>query len=360
VSSVPHYGGKTNMGLYKRAHIRGMVHALTQHGVVQWPTKLAMDEAADEIADSFSDEEVPEVAEEDGLSEDTAAAALERIVEVAEDLSDKVGSFDPELQKVAASMAIEDAAGQAVVAVMEKAAEETAVQTGPDVPGATAPTPDLSATAEGEVDATNNPSSAVVVPQGTTALDTKPGAVGKEETRPDQPGAQASPPVNEAAKTAEAVQQLSSLLQTLTQQTKVAEMDGASLSGGEATGPAPEPRVDVDDNLDIDGVKAPGQGKTTMDVPAKAEVGATKAQPAGNPGPTAPTPNEPAKARKKSASALEQAVAVLQSTPQGRNMLLKISETCEAERKKEEKAEEDEKKEASVAALLTNLAHMVG
>jgi hypothetical protein len=338
-----------------------MVHALTQHGVVQWPTKLAMDEAADEIADSFGDEEVPEVSEEDGLSEDTAAAALERIVEVAEDLSGKVGGFDPELQKVAASMAIEDAAGQAVTALMEKAAEETAVQTGPDVPGATAPTPDLSATAEGEVDATNNPSSAVVVPQGTTALDTKPGAVGKEETRPDQPGAQASPPVNEAAKTAEAVQQLSSLLQALTQQqTKVAEMDGASLSGGEATGPAPEPRVDVDDNLEIGGVKAPAQGKTTMDVPAKAEVGATKAQPAGNPGPTAPTPNEPAKARKKSASALEQAVAVLQATPQGRDMLLKISQTCEAEKKKEEKAEEDEKKEASVAALLTNLAQMVG
>ena len=350
------------MGLYKRAHVRGMVHALTQHGIVQWPSKLAMDEAADEVADSFTDKEVPEVAEETGLDEDTAAQALERIVEVAEELGQKVGSYDSGLQKIAAEISIEDAAGQAAVAVMEKAAEETAVQTGPDVPGATAPTPDLSATAEAEVDATNNPSAAVVVPQGTTSLDTSAGEVGNIERRPDQPGAQANPPMNEAAKTAQALQSLSSLLTVLgTPTTKVAGMDGASLSGGEATGPAPEPRVDIDDNLKIDGVKAPAQGKTTMDVPAKAEVGATKAQPGGTPGPTAATPNEPAKARSKSASTIKEAVAVLQTTEQGRAYLKKISEACEEDEKKKKKEdEEEEEKEASVANILVNLASALG
>lgn len=348
------------MGLYKRAHVRGMVHALTQHGIVQWPSKLAMDEAADEVADSFTDEEVPEVAEEDGLDEDTAAAALERIVEVAEELGDKVGSYDSGLQKEAAATSIEDAAGQAAIAVMEKAAEETAVQTGPDMPGSTAPTPDLSATAEGEVDATNNPSSAVVVPQGTTSLDTSAGEVGKQEKRPDQPGAQANPPMNEAAKTANALQSLNSLLTALGTQTKVAGMDGASLSGGEATGPVPEPRVDVGDNLNINGVKAPAQGRTTMDVPAKAAVGVTKPQPAGTPGPTAATPNEPAKDRNKSASVIKEAVAAMQATPQGRAMLQKISEECESKKKEEEEKAEEEEKEASVAGILTNLARALG
>ena len=95
-----------------------------------------------------------------------------------------------------------------------------------------------------------------------------------------------------------------------------------------------------------------------MDVPAKAEVGATKAQPAGTPGPTAATPNEPAKARSKSA-AVDAALTMLQSTERGRAMLQKISEVCETDRKKKEKEEEEAEKEASAADILTRLAHVL-
>lgn len=360
--------------IFKRAHFRGMAHVLTQQGLVKWPSKLAMDEAADEVADSFPDEEIPEVAPEDGLSEEQAAEALERLVEVSQELGDKAAAagypLDESLQKVAASQAVEDAAAQATIALLEKSAMETAVQTGPDIPGATPPPPELDATAEGEVDVATNPSSEVVVPQGTTSLDTKPGAVGKEETRPDQPGAQANPPMNEAAKTAAPAstaalaQTLQSFLTQLNSGTgaeKVAEMDGASLSGGEPKGPNPEPRVDVEDNLDIDGVKAPAQGKTVQDVPAKAVAGAIKPQPGGTPGVTASTPNEVAKDAKKTAS-LQETLAELQKTAAGRALLKKISTSCEEAKKKEkEKEEEDdeEKKEAAATQVLQNLLRVV-
>ena len=363
------------MSIFKRAHVRGMVHTMTQQGLVQWPSKLAMDEAADAVADSFPDEEIPEVSDKEGLSEDQAAAALQRIVEVAEDLGQKAAAagyqMDTELQKQASSRAIQDVASEATIALMEKQAAETAVQTGPDIPGASTPAPEIDATAEGEVDAANNPSSAVVVPQGTTALDTKPGAVGKEERRPDQPGTQASPPMNEASKTAgELAQSLEGYLSLLNGPTeKVAEMDGASLSGGTAQGPTPEARVDVEDNLKIDGVKAPAQGKTVMDVPAQAQQGATKAQPGGTPGVTAPTPNEPAKERKKSASLAEN-IKALQKTAAGRAILDKIAQSCADAAKKEEEAkmkkEEDdkkmveEKKEAAANDVLSGLVAALG
>lgn len=357
------------MSIFKRAHLRGMAHVLTQRGLTFWPSKLAMEEAADEVADSFPDEEIPEVSEDEGLTPDQAAEALTRLVEVSQDLGEKAAAagyrLDASLQKTAASQAIEDAASQATIALLEKQATETAVPTGPDIPGSTPPPPEVDATAEGDVDAATNPSADVVVPQGTTALDTKPGAVGKEEKRPDQPGAQASPPVSEAAKTA-SPQELATTLQSFLTQLntgseKSAEMDGASLSGGEARGPVPEPRVDVDDNLDIPGALAPGQGKTVQNVPAQAVVGTTKAQPGGTPGVTAPTPNELNKERSKSA-ALFETLAQLQKTAAGRQILQKISESCEEAKKEEkQKKEEDEEteKEAAAGHVLQNLLRAI-
>ena len=357
--------------LFKRAHIRGMVHELTRQGIVEWPSKLAMDEAADAIADDFTDEEIPEQTGDTGLNEDQAAAALGRIVEVAEDMANKVGQYDPNLQKVAASQHIQDAAASAAIELMEKAAKETSVPTGPDMPGATPPAPELGATAEAEVDAANTPSADVVVPQGTTSLDTKPGAVGKEDRRPDQPGAQEGVTVNEAAKTASgALTSLASMLQQLGMTTgteKKAEMDGASLSGSESTGPAPEPRIDVQDNLNIPDVKAPGQGKTVHTVPAKAETGVTKAQPGGTPGPTDATPNEPAKDRKT--ASLKEVIAAVKNAEGGAEILAKIAKECmdtdksneEAPKKEEgfpfqakkeeKKTEEDEKEKEKSASL---------
>ena len=80
------------MGLFKRAHLRGMAHELTRQGIVTWPSKLAEEETADAIADDLEEEEVPEVTGEEGLSEEQAAAALDRLVEVANEIAEKTSS----------------------------------------------------------------------------------------------------------------------------------------------------------------------------------------------------------------------------------------------------------------------------
>jgi hypothetical protein len=303
-------------------------------GVVSWPTKLAEEEAADEIADAMPDEVVPEQTDEEGLTPEQAEEALQQIVEVAEQIAEKTGgAIYEDTCKVAAAMSYEDAASYAAVTVMEKAAEETAAG-GPIVPGQDTPIPDNTATSEANVDAKNNPSDEVVVPQGTSEVDTAPGAVGAEETRMEQPGAVGSPPVSEASKTAETLKSIESLLQ------KVAK-DGASLSGGAAQGPAPAARVDLNDNLNIPGVVAARQGTTTLDIPASATIGDTKKQPAGTPGATAPTPNEPAK------DAVKQAMDLLRSTPAGQEILRKIANDEELATKQAQ--------EGKIVAALNNL-----
>lgn len=355
------------MGIFKRAHLRGMVHELTRMGVVSWPTKLAEEMAADEIADALPEEVVPEQTDEEGLTPEQAQEALAKIVEVAEQIAEKTGGVIYEdTCKLAAEESYEDAASNAAIAVMEKAAAEVA-EGGPTVPGQGNAAPELGATSEAEIDAMDTPSSAVVGPQGTSEVDTAPGAVGAEAVRPEQPGAVGSPPTSEASKTAATLQSIESLLQ------KMAAVDGASLSGGAAQGPAPAARVDLDDNLNIPGVVASGQGKTVLDIPAAATIGVTKNQPAGTPGQTAPTPNEPAK------DAVKQAMDMLRSSPAGQALLYKLAKEEEEKKKEEEKKdmppwlkgdkkeekkedcdkEESCAKEASILTALQNLQNVI-
>lgn len=313
------------MGIFKRAHIRGMAHELTVQGLVTWPSKLAEDETADAVADDMEEEEVPEVTGEEGLTEEQAALALQKIVQVAEEIAAKTGGArDVGINKTAASLAYQDVASTAAVQLMHKAAEETAVATGPDVPGQNAPAPDLGATAEGQVDAAKVPSATRVGPKGTSDIDTRPGAVGAETVREDQPGAEANPPTGEVAKTAQPLlKSLEDLLSKMSQSTEKVAMDGASLSGGATAGPAPTPRLDLTDNLLIPGVVASGRGQTSQDVPAAANVGTTLRQPAGTPGPTAETSNKPA-----TDAYVKSAMDVLNQTEEGRVFLHKLAQAA--------------------------------
>jgi len=334
------------MGLFKRAHIRGMVHELTRQGIVSWPSKLAEEMAADEIADAMEEEEVPEVTGGQGLSPEQAQDAINKIVEVAEDIAAKTGGAnDPGVNKEAASLDYHTAASQAAISLMQKAAEETGVATGPDVPGQTPPAPDLGATAEAEVDAKNVPSAEIVGPQGMSDVDTKPGAVGAEEPQPDKPGAVDSEPTGEVAKLSSTLRKLASYEIPLKE-----AMDGASLSGGDTKGPAPTPRKDLDDNLNIPGAVAPGRGLSSQNIPQDAQVGRLSKQPAGTPGVSAPTPTQPAK------DALKEAANVLRSTAQGREFLSKLSEEAEKWEEEDRKKAEEEKKEAAVTLALRQLA----
>jgi hypothetical protein len=306
------------MGLYKRAHVRGMAFELSRQGYVSWPSKEAEEQVADEVADQFPDQTVPEVTGEQGLSPEDAAQVVNKLVEVANAISEQTGGApDPGVNKMAAATSYEDAAAAAALSVMQKAAAE-----GPDVPGEGKSTPADGATAETKIDATKTPSSERVGPKGTSDLSTAGGAVGKEEKRPDQPGSEENPPSGEVAKAA------SSIMDML----RKMSADGASLSGGAVKGTAPTPRKDLDDNLVIPGAVASSKGHTGQSVPASAVVGHTSPQPAGTPGRSAPTPNEVSKS-----AALEAAKLIL----------AKYSEECKEEEKKEEKKEDkaEEKKE---------------
>lgn len=331
------------MPLFKRAHVRGMAHELTRQGVTVWPSKLAEEEAADAVADDLGEEEVPEITGEEGLSPEEASAVVQQLVEVADQIAQKTGGArDLGVNKIAASMTYEDAAYNAAVSVMQKAAEETSTETGPDVPGTGSPISAMGATAETAIDARKVPSSERVGPQGTSDFSTAEGAVGKEKEQ-DQPGMVGSPPTGEVAK-------LSYLLKHM------AAMDGASLTGGDAKGPAPTPRKDLDDNQNIPGAVASSRGGTGLDIPASAMVGVIKKNPAGTPGRTAATPNDVA-ADAKSASEF------LTRTPSGRALLKKLSEeACEHEKKenpfKEKKEEEEVKEEAKEAQIQATVRHL--
>lgn len=296
------------MGLFKRAHVRGITHELTRQGIVSWMSKMAEEETADAVADAMPEEAMPEVSGEEGLSPEQTQEVINTIIEVAQDIAAKSGvEGDVGVNKESAALPYEAAASQAAISLMEKAAEE-----GPMVPGQDTPEVDLSATAEGQIDASNTPSADWVGERGVSALNTSPGAIGEEETQPQQPGAVGSEPTGEVAK-------LSSLLQQLSSWSNKMAVDGASLSGGAAGGPAPTPRTDLSDNLKIPGAVASGRGMSAQDVPASAYVGQTMAQPAGTPGATVKSDNEP------SNDALKKAASALRSTSQGREFLHKLA-----------------------------------
>jgi hypothetical protein len=291
--------------------VAGMAHQLKVQGIVKWANEEIEEEAVDSIADNLGDEEVPEMVPEEGMDPEKAQEVLQAIVEVSQELANKTAGYvDERLNKTAAAMNYETAAARAAQRLMIKVAEETAAMTGPDVPGQSTPAEVQGPTAETEIDKVKNPSSEVVVPQGTTALDTAPGTVGAQTEQPQQPGAVASPAATEVSK-------LATLLSHLGY--KKANTSGASLSAGATGGPAPTPRVDLPDNLQIPKVVAAAQGQTAQSVPASAMIGALTPQSA-TPGPSAPTPND------VSDDAISKKAMAMMQDPQQREVLKKFAQ----------------------------------
>jgi hypothetical protein len=312
------------MGLFKRAHVRGMSHYLTSTGLVSWPSKLAEEEAADAVADAL--EETPEVTDVEGLTPEEAKKALVALVEVAEAINEEAEA-DPEVNKEASYYSIEDMADYHVTRCIEKAAAEETAVTGPDVPGSDEPLDDTDASAEGYIDAINNPSQERMVPQGTSKLDTRPGVVGKEILQYDQPGYQETAPDNEAAKQASISEWLQAMAQTSPETLyKIAEADDG--------------RLDLPVNLVIPNAVASQQGTTALTMPQSSYVGKMQKNPSGTPGTTANTDNEPSK------DAYKQAALALRQSEEGRQFLNAIAKEAAAARGE------------SIKALVNNLAHI--
>jgi hypothetical protein len=302
------------MGIYKRAHIRGMVHELTRQGIVSWPTKFAEDEAADAIADNMGEEEVPELTPPDGLSPEQAKAVLDQIVEVAQTINEHadpaaIGPEEEELKQASASLDYADAAAVSIYTLMQKVAEESSSTGGPMVPGETPPKPELGATAEAEIDAKNYPSAEYTGEPGSTRFNTAAGAVGQEMKRDVQPGAQENAPMGNVSKLAAILAHLGK-----------SAADGASLSGGDTgLGKAPAPRKDLPDNINIPGAVASSMGHSAQSIPQGANVGTIVGHPGGEPGASAPVSNQ-----LTADVGTKQAMDYLLSTPEGREHLRKV------------------------------------
>jgi len=136
------------MGLFKRSAVRGMAHELVRRNIVTFPSKIAMDEAADAVADAAP---MPEMAGEQGHSPEEVAAIAQKLISIGQALQAEAGigqhpgappdapplpmdGAPPEameaakaaayLVKEAAYTDVGDLAATAALACMEKAAEE--------------------------------------------------------------------------------------------------------------------------------------------------------------------------------------------------------------------------------------------
>ena len=175
------------MGLFKRAHVNGMVVGLARAGLIQFPNDKIAEEVADAVADNIPDEMVPEVSGEEGLTAEEAAEVIDQIVGVAEQIAEKTGSANDDFNKIASAVDIEMAAGYHAQRLMQKAAAEYG-QGGTDVTGDGQHQQALMEGGMGDIDAVKNPSSEVVGPQGSSKMDTSAGAVGAEVSQ-EEPGA---------------------------------------------------------------------------------------------------------------------------------------------------------------------------
>jgi hypothetical protein len=137
------------MSLFKRAAVRGMAHELVRRNIVTFPSKQAMDEAADAVADASP---MPEMAGEGGHEPEQVAEIAQKLIEIGHALMAQAGiehhpgapagapplpmdGAGPEaaeaakaasyLLKEASFTPLSDLASQAAISVMEKTAAET-------------------------------------------------------------------------------------------------------------------------------------------------------------------------------------------------------------------------------------------
>jgi hypothetical protein len=194
------------MGMFKRAAARGIANELARTGVVSFPTKQAMDEIADQAADSMpSMPELPAGGPEAPPAEADTAALVQQIIALAEQLKAAQGggmgggmggaggpmSGAEAVQKEAAATDIETLASQAAIACMDKAAAETGTLAGQgnsDNKPASATKNDSVAA----LDEKQRPEGTYNEGVGKTQLDTSAGQIGASKAPTVQPNASPS------------------------------------------------------------------------------------------------------------------------------------------------------------------------
>ena len=210
------------MGLFKRAAARGVAYELVRNGIVAFPSKEAMDEAADAVADSPAAEGMPEMSGEGGHSPEELSAVAQKLMEIAHALMEQAGAAAPgaggmppemhpegseaagmpppspeaakmsmDLTKTAAESDYQTVAAESAVACMDKAAAEVKQATsGALIHGGDKGNDASQAAAVGEVaalDKKQRPEGAYHHGVGKTELDTIGGLIGDMSKHPKGP-----------------------------------------------------------------------------------------------------------------------------------------------------------------------------
>lgn len=322
------------MGICKCASVRGMTHEMIRQGVISFPDAKYAEEAADMIADNLEGEEmpegIPEVTGEEGLSPEEAAEVMDQIVEVADNIATKISydKTDTGLQKAAAAVDYATVAHTTALALMEKAAGPT------DVTGDGQHQEQYADGGMAEQDIQDNPSSEIVVPQGTTNFSTAEGEIGAVKPQDEMPG-DAPVIVNEVAK----LSHMASLLKKLSMEGDTATGDGTPGAGtGKGDG-----RLDLGTNVAMPKetvVRAQGTTSQTPVIPV----------------PTKPNPaaagvtegNKPTTDVQKSGSydpEVAKVAAAILAHPDKKNILAKLGKELPPEFFGEKEEKEDEKKD---------------
>lgn len=208
------------MGLFKRAAARGVAHELVRRGIISFPSKEAMDEAADAVADSPVAGPMPEMSPEGGHSPEELAAVANKLMEIAHALMEQAGAAAPgspeaggppppegqeappppspeaakaaaDLTKTAAEADYETLAAEVAVACMTKSAEEVkAATSGALIQGGDKGNDPSQAAQHGEVaalDKKQRPEGAYHHGMGNTELDAMKGHIGDLSKNPKGP-----------------------------------------------------------------------------------------------------------------------------------------------------------------------------
>jgi hypothetical protein len=169
--------------LFKRAYVRGVQNLLMQSGHVAFPDATSAIKVADYIADRVDVDPL----KEGGVPREVTGKIAEHIIDASTYLQKQPGFKAASITKLASVEDLSKLAHDHAIDVMQKAAEGSTIQGGDK--GNTEP---QSQHAEAKMDLGNRPEGYAEHSRGKTDVDTRPGAVGKEQENPKKPSE--SPP----------------------------------------------------------------------------------------------------------------------------------------------------------------------
>jgi len=161
--------------MFKKAYVRGIQNALIQGGHVAFPDEESAAKVADFIAGRVAFEPTG-----GAVPRETTTKIAQALVEASSHLRSQPGFKAAAFTKLASVDDLAKLAHAHALDVMQKAAEGSTIEGGDK--GNQDPS-----TAEGKMDAAQRPPGYAVTSPGKTEVDTRPGAVGKEQEHPNKP-----------------------------------------------------------------------------------------------------------------------------------------------------------------------------